>query len=466
MASFRKIGRNWFYRFIDADGVQRERKGCPDRRETEGMAAAAEAEVAKIRGGYIDPKDIAYGVHEARPLADHLADWHAYLLGKGSTRQHADLSRNRVARLIDLARAKRISHLAPSRVQAALKAVRDDGASLRSIHHYTRAVKGFSKWLWRDGRAREDTLPHLTSPNPDADRRHERRALTPEDLARLIQAAESGPVVLKTTGPDRAALYRVALGTGFRANELRSLRPEAFHLDGDPPTVTVAAAYSKRRRDDVQPIRPELADALRPWLASKAPGRPVFGNLTKHTNILIQSDLARAGIPYRDASDRVADFHALRHSYISALAMSNAPVKIVQSLARHSTPTLTLGVYAHVGLFDQTSALDALPDLTPTAPEPEAATLAATGTDGPISKRLSLQFPYAVDGSGRNESDVGGTGAPRPGTEPEISKDRNPLELEGLDASGRVLSDADGSGGGGIRTHGGCAPTTVFKTVA
>ena len=260
-----------------------------------------------------------------------------------------------MARLIELARARKISDLTPSRVQAALKGVRDEGASLRSVHHYTRVIKGFSRWLWRDGRVREDALAHLTSLNPDADRRHERRALTPEEQGRLIRAAEAGPVVLKLTGTDRAALYRLALGTGFRANELRSLTPEAFHLDGETPTVTVAAAYSKRRRDDVQPIRPDLAEALRPWLASKAPGRPVFGNLTKHTNLIIQADLKAAGIAYRDGSDRVADFHALRHSFITALAMSKAPVKVIQSLARHSTPTLTLGVYAHVGLFDQTS---------------------------------------------------------------------------------------------------------------
>ena len=243
-----------------------------------------------------------------------------------------------MARLIDLARARRVSDLAPSRVQSALKAIRDEGVSLRSVHHYTRAVKGFSRWLWRDGRAREDALAHLTSQNPDADRRHERRALSPDELARVFRAAERGPVVLKTTGPDRAALYRVAAGTGFRANELRSLTPESFDLDGDPPTVTVKAAYSKRRRDDAQPIRPDLAEAIAPWLASKAPGRPVFGDLTKHTAVLIRADLDAAGLPYRDASDRVADFHALRHSYITALAMSRAPVKVIQSLARHSTP--------------------------------------------------------------------------------------------------------------------------------
>jgi hypothetical protein len=37
--------------------------------------------------------------------------------------------------------------------------------------------------------------------------------------------------------------------------------------------------------------------------------------------------------------------------------------------------------------------------------------------------------------------------------------------MQALDASGRELSDTDASGGGGIRTHGRCDPTTVFKTV-
>jgi hypothetical protein len=45
----------------------------------------------------------------------------------------------------------------------------------------------------------------LAASNPDPDRRHERRALTPNELARLIEAAESGAVVLKLAGPDRRA---------------------------------------------------------------------------------------------------------------------------------------------------------------------------------------------------------------------------------------------------------------------
>src|SRR4051794_11409740 len=101
MASFRKIGRNWFYRFIDGDGKQRERKGCPDRRQTEGMAAAAEAEAAKIRAGFIDPKDRAYRDHEARPLIDHLDDYQTHLTDKGTTgRKHPLVTRRRVEKVL------------------------------------------------------------------------------------------------------------------------------------------------------------------------------------------------------------------------------------------------------------------------------------------------------------------------------------------------------------------------------
>ncbi|HEU5117360.1 MAG TPA: tyrosine-type recombinase/integrase, partial [Isosphaeraceae bacterium] len=281
----------------------------------------------------------------------------------------------------------------------------DATISLRSIHHYTRAVKGFSRWLWRDGRAREDKLAHLTSPNPDPDRRHERRALSPEEQARLILAAETGPEAFDLSGPDRAALYRVALGTGFRAGELRSLTLESFDLTSNPPTVTVKAAYSKRRRDDVQPIPPTLAASLESWLAIKRPRAPIFGNLTRRTAEMIQVDLAAAEVPYEDASGRKADFHALRHSYVTALARSGAPVKVLQSLARHSTPVLTLGTYAHVGLYDQTAALDTLPDLTARPTGPEVGAMAATGTDGQrIGKDFGPHLVHEGRGLGRNDS--------------------------------------------------------------
>jgi len=39
-------------------------------------------------------------------------------------------------------------------------------------------------------------------------------------------------------------------------------------MDDDPPTATVAAGYSKRRREDTQVLHPEVVRRLREWLAT------------------------------------------------------------------------------------------------------------------------------------------------------------------------------------------------------
>src|SRR5262249_4639070 len=124
--------------------------------------------------------------------------------------------------------------------------------------------------------------------NQDVDRRRVRRALTAEELARLQEAAERGPeritrregrggkVLARISGPERAMLSRVAWETGFRANELRSLMPESFMLDGASPAVVVAAAFSKRRREDRLPIRREIAGRLGVFLAGRPRTEPAF----------------------------------------------------------------------------------------------------------------------------------------------------------------------------------------------
>src|SRR4051812_40551070 len=120
MASFRKVKQNWYFRFVDGDGKQREFKGCPDRRQTEARAAAAEAEAANIRNGFIDPKARGFRDQEARPLAEHLADFQAMLKAKNGTAKHASVTRNRAERIVDLAGFRHVSHLSLSKALDAL----------------------------------------------------------------------------------------------------------------------------------------------------------------------------------------------------------------------------------------------------------------------------------------------------------------------------------------------------------
>ena len=68
-----------------------------------------------------------------------------------------------------------------------------------------------------------DPLVSLKSFNADTDRRHVRRELAPEELMQLIRSTATRTLAEhRISGPDRAMVYRLALGTGLRASELRS----------------------------------------------------------------------------------------------------------------------------------------------------------------------------------------------------------------------------------------------------
>ena len=92
-----------------------------------------------------------------------------------------------------------------------------------------------------------------------------------------------------------------------------------------------------------------------------------------YTARMIQADLEAAGIPYCDAAGRYADFHSLRHTFITNLVRGGVHPAVAQTLARHSTITLTMNRYTHIMHSQQVAALAKLPDLSMRH---------ATGTDG------------------------------------------------------------------------------------
>ncbi len=163
--------------------------------------------------------------------------------------------------------------------------------SLKTANGHVQAIKQLSRWAWLDGRARDYALAPVRSYNAAKDRRLVRRALSDGELTALLHVAhESGPV-LGMAGPNRAMLYALAVGTGLRASELASLRPESFRLDDAPPVVVVACAYTKNRKEARQPLPPSLVEPLRQWLAGKEASREVF-KLPDKTAKMMRADLA------------------------------------------------------------------------------------------------------------------------------------------------------------------------------
>jgi integrase len=392
MASLRKRGRVWYVRHRDANGKQVETKAGPDKSVAQRIARELESRVSAIKAGVADPREAKWAEAERRPIAEHVAEWHAYLISKGDVAQHADQSRDRVLRLIESAKVLRISGLTISAAQCALSDLRlikgrrgRKQLSESSVAHYARAIKSFARWLWRDGRARDDTLVHMEL--PAVNDKFTRRALDPGEAAALIAITPMQRPRARMTGQDRAILYATALGTGLRRGELCSLTPENFDLDADPPAVTCSGKNTKNGQDAVQPIRPELAAMLRPWLLGKPLGKPVFALDRDNAARALRSDLKAAGI----AGWADYDFHSLRHSYVTMLVKSGASVKVCQELARHADPRLTMNTYSHLTVCDLARGLEGLAHILPTS----GVSSGLTGTDG-IAVISSPGQPHCV----------------------------------------------------------------------
>lgn len=282
-----------------------------------------------------------------KPLTGHLEDFRRALLAKGVTGRHADLVTGRARRIILGCGFERWSDIEPGKVERFLADLRaasgtKPGISNQTHNFYVAAIQQFCGWMTREERAGESRVARLETLNVRVDRRHDRRALG--ELQRLLAAADDGPDRCGMTGPERTMLYRLAVETGLRAGELRSLTRSSFDLDADPPTVTVEAAYSKHRREDVLPLRPDTAAGLKAFLAFKAATALAF-NMPCRRMIapMLRADLGAAGIPYRDPSGRVADFHALRHTFITNLARGGVHPLAAQDIGRGIEVTFKFG---------------------------------------------------------------------------------------------------------------------------
>jgi len=395
----RKKGGTFYITYQARPGERHTVKGCKDRAATEALARKLEADAMLRREGVIDTRAEKLALSESAPLEDHIAAFEATLRAKGGTEEHVRRTLTFIRNLAAACQFERLTDLDAARVSAHVGDLKRQGMGARSINARLTAFKSLTVWLWKIERLRTDPMKQVAKLNGRTDRRHQRRALADDEVARLIRTAKKGPVVWGMAGPDRAMLYRVAVETGLRAGELASLTPYSFDLaDPDEASVKVAAAYSKHRRDDVVPLRPDLTHAVGTYIAAR-PTRGLLFQVPHRTAEMLTTDLRRARawwiretpdrterrdrrrssfLATRDDSGRVVDFHALRHTFITRLARSGIAPAVAKSLARHSTIVLTMDHYTHTLIEDERAALGRLPAIE--APRANVAALAATGT--------------------------------------------------------------------------------------
>lgn len=381
--------KKWWGQYKDADNKLKRVPLAVDKMSAQTMLNNLVKQVEREKAGLVDPTDSQH----RQLLKEHIREFENNLNHRGVTAKHIKETISKLKKIATSCKWAVIADITSAGVLRYLGRLRHDGLSAQTYNHYLKAIKTFTRWLVLDRRTPFDPLMHLARLNVNVDRRHDRRALSEEEFRRLVEAARSGKRIEGISGPDRAILYVLATWTGFRRGEIGSLTLRSLRLDDEPPTATVAACFSKHRREDTQVLHPELVRLLKDWLTTKKflkPDRPMFpisgrvpGGIDRKTHKMIERDLMAARdkwlkeaeeneeeykerlksdfLCYCDQAGLYADFHSFRHLFITNLERAGISPKMAQVLARHSDIRLTLNVYTHVELRDQTAAIGALP---------------------------------------------------------------------------------------------------------
>ena len=309
--------------------------------------------------GLLNPERVEAG----KLLIERIEDFVEFLKAKNNTPAYIKLLVSRINIVLTGCKFLYWSDINPNRVQRHLSGLRNDGNGIsgQTFNHYLTGLKVFCNWIVQNRIASENPLQFLKGLNVRTDRRHDRKALSVDELRKLLETTATQPERFGMSGYERFLLYKLAIETGLRRNELKSLTVGSF--DFDKLTVKVEAGYSKYRREDILPLRHETASILKSFFTGKTPGVKVF-NIQKRIADMIQEDLKAAGIVYKDESGRYADFHSLRHDTGKLLAAANVSPKVAQKILRHSDINLTLSRYTHTLAGQEAQAVESLPGLS------------------------------------------------------------------------------------------------------
>lgn len=363
----REPNNKWTMRFTGADGREVKRStGTTDRRDAEAILAQALQREARVRQGLEAPGAQRMADQLSRPLREHLD---AYL--EAFERQEVRTAGTMRVRRSILGTFVRLSKLTLRRdpmlrdlesalIEKVMQRRIAEGRSARTANTQRQYILAFAAWATDDGRGDFSRLGRMAKRrNENLDRRRERRALTAAEEDSLLEVA----------GP-RRLVYRLALSTGLRKNEIRSLAWADLDLENGTGTVR----NTKAGRLEEFNIMPDLVAELRaarPMLVG-ANSRKVFDSVPTHRTF--RRDLERASIAERDERGQVIDFHALRGTLGTRLAAAGVAPQVAKGIMRHSDYRTTVKHYHHLTLHDQRKALEIA---LARAPQ-----LAAEGTSG------------------------------------------------------------------------------------
>jgi integrase len=302
-------------RYRDADGIIREEStGCKDRQAAERVLSELERKAELIKSGVMSPTEAKTAEHAAVPLTKHFDAFEQQLIGKDVSAVYRANVLSALTRVSDECGYRKLSDLRAEPFESWLAERVEEGMSARSRNAYREALVCFGNWCVRTKRLAVNPFAGVVKANTAEDPRRRRRALTEDELTRLLTVAQSRPIhdarlaavkagqshrsrklargtdpperttkpvkqahevtftpereaELMRKGRERALIYKTLVLTGLRKGELASLTVSQLRSDADVAYLELDAADAKDGKDARLPLRADLAADLRSWLA-------------------------------------------------------------------------------------------------------------------------------------------------------------------------------------------------------
>ena len=313
-----------------------------------------------VKFGLIDSQRVNNNI--GKSLTDHISDFKDALIAKGNGESYAQQTTSKMGSFFTKCKFKVWSDIDANRLYTFLADLRgEDGIGERTFNCYLKAAQQFCRWMIKERRViAPSPLEHLSCVT-QTEKRRQRRALSLQEQIKLLEATQNGKTHHNMTGFERYIVYKLALQTGLRANEIRHITKSSF--DFSENIVTVSAGYTKNKKIAILDLKRQTALELKSYLEHKTPDAKVFA-MPNQPAKMIKPDLKDAGIEYKTVEGQ-CDFHSLRHSFITNLARAGVHPSDAQALARHSSITLTMNLYTHTKRESLRKIIESQPDLTP-----------------------------------------------------------------------------------------------------
>ncbi len=273
-----------------------------------------------VKSGVVSAADDAVRDWLPTPIAHCVNAYLASHRSRGSSLNTLAGVEIRLQRLIRECPLVRLRDLTADAVDGWLSDREAEGLSPRTRNSYLEVAKAFGNWCVKAKRLAKNPLAELSKVNQETDRRLQRRAMTGEELQRLLYVATWRPLAefgresiacdeteragkrtswtkapltldtlaealdrarhnlrdnldfiaqLEARGRERALVYKALVLTGLRRGELASLTVGSLQLDGPQAFATLEAGAAKNRQRAEIPLRSDLAADLRQWIRQK-----------------------------------------------------------------------------------------------------------------------------------------------------------------------------------------------------